>query len=466
MTIHAPGPESGFNLVGPFTSPAETPTARPEADPFGYPARHAGTGPTTGPAPDDDLLVRTALAHLLRSAADAVVTGREDQPDVDLRIRVRGVPVDGALVVHDDGPGLSAVQVRRLFADPTADMTPSGLDLDDLVQLEALGAVVRACLRVADSVVLRSRHGGDEDAPTLRGTAGRDGSVSVEHDEEPLARPGTEVRLHLGAGDRTALADLPAVVAELADQLDVPVDVDDRSLVLPGPVWSLRGPDRRERLRDLTGDEPIATFDLGVGPFGTRAVAVVPARPVLATRTQAQRVYVDGVLLPNGRARLVPPWVAAFCTVVLDAGLLPMTPEADALSASAGLDEVGEHLESRLLIELLLLADLDPERFAAIVDVHADALLAAGLAHPDLLALVRTTVPLPTTLGAMTLDDLASAPEPIPYARADAWDALRERAVRDRVLVVDARGAGVARLVDRLGEDGPAFVALRPEDLA
>ncbi len=445
-------------------------------EPPTYRARHeapGGRAPVTRCSP---VPVRCALAHVLRTAVGALAA-REDE-DVrtgadpsDEGTARRGIHVTSAtqvapLVVRDDGIGLSTAQVRRLLSDPELDAAPTGLSVDDLVQLEAVSGVLRACLRVADVVELRSRSALTDDATTTQAVARRDGSVRVSAAVEPLPSPGTELRLHLDLEHlpHVAAGTTPDLLCDLAEQLVVPVEVDGTVLGLPGPVWDLGPGERDAWCRRRTGAEPLAVIDLGVGPFGTQVVAIVPPYPVVASRARGHRVHVDDVLLPDGRARLLPAW-AAFCTLVLDAGLLPLTPEGDALAPGKALDSVGEHVARGLLVQLVLLADLEPERFRAMAQVHGEALLAAAREHPDVLDLVRGVVPVPTSLGEMTLDELSRVGGVVPVAGADTWFAVRDVAERRRLVVVDGRRDGVARLVEHLGEDGPAFAALHAEHL-
>ncbi len=445
-----------------------------------YRARHEAPGGRAPVVRCSPVPVRCTLAHLLRTAAGALgaradaergdATADDATADRTLdpsrSIRVTSATEVSPLVVRDDGVGLSATQVRRLLTDPELDAAPTGLSVDDLVQLQAVSGVLRACLRVADSVELRSRSVADDDGSTTQAVARRDGTVRVSTSSEPLDSPGTELRLHLDPEHRAHVgADTAAdLVLDLAEQLDVPVEVDGRRLGLSGPVWDLSADDREAWCAQRIGGEPLAVLDLGVGPYGTQVLAVVPPHPTGATRARGHRVYVEDVLLPDGRARLVPPW-AAFCTLVLDAGLLPLTTEGDGLAPGAALDAVGVHVARGLLVQLVLLADLEPERFRTMARVHSEALLGAALEHRDVLDLARGVVPLPTTLGGMTLDELARVGGPVPCAGPDTWAEVRAAAARDGVLVVDARSSAVAGLVGHPVEDGPILVRLRPEDV-
>ncbi len=492
MTVNLPGDHSPLGpdeqsrlspvLPARALDDPREPTSRPEAS--DYRARHEAPG---GVAPSNvprAVPVRSALAHLLRTAsasldARAVHESEADpqdeaadeapRPASHLAVRITSATGASPLVVQDDGLGMSAQQVRRLVFDTEADLdaAPTGLSVDDLVQLEGVVAMLRACLRVAETVEVRSRSALTEDAPTMRAVINRAGSSRISTAGEPLDAPGTEVRLHLDPDHREFVlaGGSEQIVRDLAQQLAVRLEVDGAPLDLPGPLWHLLPAERDAWCADLIGAVPIAVLPLGLGPHGTRAVAVVPPTPMPATRAGGHRIHVDDVLVPDRRARLVPPW-AAFCTVVLDAGLLPLTSDGDGLAYGAALDAVGEHVARGLLVQLVLLADLEPERFAAMADVHAEALLAAAIEHPDVMDLVRGVVTLPTTLGPMTLDDLAKVSGPVPYAGADTWSAVRDVAARDGVLVVDGRRSAVVRFLESLDGDGPTLARLRPGDLA
>ncbi len=492
MTINLPGDHSPLGpdeadrlssiLPGRALDDDHEPAFR--TGPTDYRARHEapeGVAPANVPRV---VPVRSALAHLLRTASASLDARAAAETDAAaetgagteairtggvLAIRVASATGTAPLVVHDDGLGLTAQQVRRLVLDTEADLdtVPTGLSVDDLVQLEGIVAMVRACLRVAETVELRSCSAGTEDAVTMHAVINRAGSSRVSIAAEPLDAPGTEVRLHLDAEHREFVlaGGATQVVKDLAQQLSVRVEVDDTPLDLPGPLWKLMPAERDAWCADLIGAVPIAVLPLGLGPHGTRAVAVVPPTPIPATRAGGHRIHVDDVLVPDRRARLLPPW-ASFCTVVLDAGLLPLTSEGDGLAYGAALDAVGEHVARGLLVQLVLLADLEPERFAAMAEVHREALLAAAIEYPDVMDLVRGVVSLPTTLGPMTVDDLCRVSGPVRYAGTDTWSAVRGVAGRDQVLVVDARLGVVARLLESLGPNGPTVTALGPGDLA
>ena len=81
---------------------------------------------------------------------------------------------------------------------------------------------------------------------------------------------------------------------------------------------------------------------------------------------------------------------------------------------------------------------------------------------------MRSTVPLPSTLGDLTLDALADVVGTVPFTDDPAiWEAVRESAARDGLLVVDATAPHVAHLLEGLdGLDLPAprVVRLRSSD--
>ncbi|QIM19875.1 hypothetical protein G7075_16650 [Phycicoccus sp. HDW14] len=161
------------------------------------------------------------------------------------------------------------------------------------------------------------------------------------------------------------------------------------------------------------------------------------------------------MLAAEGPTELVPGW-ASFCQVVVEDGRDILTDPAHDDAA------VGEGIGRSLLARLILLGAQRPQLFGEVLALHGDALLRRAGDSRDLLDLVRSTVPLPTTLGERTIDGLADAGVVVAFTDdRRTWEAVRDTAAREGILVVDATAPHVAALLDGMDR----FARLRSADL-
>ncbi len=432
-----------------------SPVVGPPADRSPDPAE--GTTPSTprrgAPRPLESG-PRVHVRELLASALVGIEARRRVDPDHPGRIRVTSATGGGPLTVRDDGVGFTAQEVRWLVATP--DLESHGPMREGMRRYET---ALLACFQVADVVELRTRSALVPGAPTLRWVGLSDGTVRVTLAEEPLDTPGTEVRLHPRAATRSWCTPETTLehVLDIADQLPVAVEVDGAEVSGGSTVWDRTLEEQAEWSRQRLGVDPLVVLPLESSVLGVRALAaVLPFRTLPGHRT-GHRHYARGVLVAEGAGHAVPAW-ATFCVVVVDDGRDALTDPAHDDAA------VGESLGRALLGRLILLAADDPAMLRRVLALHGDTLLRHAAENRDVLDLVRSTVPVRTTLGGLTLDELAHVGGVIGYTEdPEAFAAVEEVARRDGVLVVDATAPHLAALLDGLGS--ARFARLRGTDL-
>lgn len=401
-----------------------------------------------------------ALAHAVRHAVGSVLAAGPVDADAPAPVRLTSAVAGGPLVVSDDGVGLSPAEVRGLLA-----ASVSGGELGADPMSPGIARLLRDLFRVADVVEIRSRSAAHTEAATVRAVVRSDGSVRLSMAGAPLPRHGTELRIHVREALRPAVGDavLPAFVAGLTDDLPVPVTVDGAPVRTAAPVWGRDDAGREAWVRERLGVDAIAVLPLDLGPSGARAIAVVLG-PGVEPVGPSLTVFSGGVVVDAGPQALLPSW-AHFCHVVLDAGRLPLTLERDALAAGPGLDEVRDRLGREILAELILLEAYEPERFHRLTRAYGHALASAAREHRGDLSAIRSTLPVPTTVGVRTVEDFRHVPGVVACAGPETWPVIGPTAAREGVLVVDARDPGVLRLLETLGTDGPRLELLNAADL-
>ncbi len=399
---------------------------------------------------------RVYLRELVQNARDAITARRELGHDFAGTIEI--VPAWGtdALVVRDDGIGLTAEEMHVLLAMIGRTSKKDDFAVARRNLLGQFGIGVLSCFLVADSIEVVSRSARSPDAPTVRWVGHGDGTFTIGSALTPLDGPGTEVRLRPRQGARRWCDSEGSArfARDFAELLDVPVRVGGELVSQQAAPWTLSTDDQLDWCRDHFGFEamgiiPLETDSGRPGERVTGLAFVLPytARPGYRT---GDRIYAKGMLVADTDDLIVPRW-AFFCRAVIDVGGLPLTASREGLQESDDLQFVRKQIGFRLLTELILVQSRYPDVFRDIIDLHADGLKALALQEADVRDLLRTTLPYETTQGERTIQQLVDLSGPVPYvADADTYHALRDVAAHAGVLVVNASGLHEADLLQMI----------------
>lgn len=374
---------------------------------------------------------RVYLRELVQNAVDAVSarssTSLED-PRPDVRIVVAA---DGAIEVNDAGVGLTESQVEDLLATigSSGKRDEAGRQRDGLLGQFGIGLL--ACFLVAEEVTVWTRH--ESGAPLVRWTGSADGTYRLETSSARVtaARSGAPDSAHdwlaLGPGTTVRLAPRPdsrrwtspEAVRELASHyLPLLPHSIELQLVEPGtgtittePVaprlapWHSARPDLETYAATTLGVDPFAFVPLSVPEAGLSGTAVVTRSSAPAGSHPGHRLYLRGMLMSPDVAGLAPVW-AGFCTIVADTTTLRPTASREQLYDDELAELTRRAIGEQLVGWLRRLAVADPDQMAAFLRIHHLSLREAA-AHDDaILDLLVPLLPLESTLGTRTLDDL------------------------------------------------------------
>ncbi|MGP9747413.1 ATP-binding protein [Brachybacterium sp. AOP29-B2-41] len=352
------------------------------------------------------------VRELIQNARDAVVARGEhgDLPPIELVVD----PVAGALTVRDYGIGLTEADARSLLSTIGASSKREELAAARREFLGQFGIGLLSCFLVADQIEVTSRSARDPEAQTMRWVGRGDGTFTVAPAPEPLAEPGTVVRVHarpdeaewVGAGRVHRLA------REYASLLAVPITVavagDPRPAVRvsgdPAP-WDL--PDHALGLwcEDVFGFAPLASIPLDVPMLGIRGVAFVTGEATPGRGRAGDRVFSHGMSVAADNTQLVPEWVT-FARVAVEAGSLGLTASRESLHESGALATAREEIGRQIHAGIERLAAGDPVVFSRFVAVHGQSLLALAVAHAEMLEFVARHFTWETSAGAMRLVEM------------------------------------------------------------
>lgn len=397
---------------------------------------------------------RVYLRELVQNARDAIEARTSLGQPVEGLIEIEPARGNEMLVVRDNGIGLTDSDMRTLLSMIGGTSKRTSLGATRKRFLGQFGIGLLSCFLVADSIEVVSRSARRPGARTVRWVGLSDGTFTVGNALEPLASPGTEVRLRPRHGARRWCdSDACATFArDYAELLDVTVRVGTADVARQTAPWHLSTEDQLAWCRDRFGFEPMGIIPIDVPAADVLGLAYVlpyTARPGYRT---GDRIYAKGMLVADTDDSVVPQW-AFFCRAVIDAGDLPLTAGREGLQESAGLQFVRSRIGFRLLSELIVVRGSHPDVFGDVVRLHAGGLKALAAQQADVLDLLRYALPFTTSVGERTIQQLVDGPGPVPYVRdADTYAAVRDIACQAGAVIVDASGPHEADLLQVINE--------------
>lgn len=356
---------------------------------------------------------RVYVRELIQNARDAVVAREEsgeDLPPIELLVD----PVAGALTVRDHGIGLTEADARSLLSTIGASSKREELAAVRREFLGQFGIGLLSCFLVADQIEVTSRSALDPEARTMHWVGRGDGTFTVAPAPEPLAEPGTLVRVHARpdeaewvgadrvlrlAGEYASLLAVPITVAVAGDPRPAaPVSGN------PAP-WALPEHAAARWCEDAFGFSPLASIPLDVPVLGVRGTAFVTGEATPGRGRPGDRVFSHGMSVASDNTQLVPEW-AAFARVAVEAGSLGLTASRESLHESGALVTAREEIGRQIRAGIEQLAAGDPEVFARFVEVHGQSLIGLAAAHTEMLEFVARHLTWETSAGLMRLVEM------------------------------------------------------------
>lgn len=367
---------------------------------------------------------RVYLRELLQNGRDAITARAELDGVTDGRgIRISPIGAgNDEFVIRDDGVGLTADEMVELLSTVGRSSKRDIFDLPRSDYLGQFGIGLLSCFMVAERIVIRSR--------SARGGAGvewvgnGDGTFSVREVEHELPI-GTSVHLspRFDQAELLSTASVLSLAGTFGEFLPVPVRVDlpggGSELVTHEPAFleafELPSPELLAYGREVVGSAPFDVIELSAPGTGTRGVAfVLPFAPPPGAR-QASRVYLGRMLLSERVDDLLPDW-AFFVRATVDSTGLSPTASRESLVADEQLEYTREQLGAALRRWVMQLGITAPHRLGEFVGIHSIALKALVLHDDELARFITRWLPVETSLGVMSIDDLVRRHPAVRYA--------------------------------------------------
>jgi molecular chaperone HtpG len=360
---------------------------------------------------------RVFVRELIQNARDALVAReRLGQPTASGFQAPIELIVDEprrALLVRDAGVGLTEQEARQLLSTIGASSKRGEFAQARRDYLGQFGIGLLSCFLVGDAIEVRSRSARDPNAPTMQWVGYGDGTYTVRPADEPLAEPGSEVRVHARPDEWewTAPGRVRVLAERFARHLDVPI-VFFESPTATSELVSLRrlpheldGAGASEWCEREFGFTPLVMFRLEGVTHGVNGVAYVAPSASGSSKRGGDIVYSHGMFVDDANKQLVPDW-ATFVRVALDSGDLALTASREAFQESTALETVRDEIGRQIRAQLEALSENAPELFAAFMEAHSASLLSMAAADPDMLDFVARHYLWETSAGSLVFTRL------------------------------------------------------------
>ena len=190
-----------------------------------------------------------------------------------------------------------------------------------------------------------------------------------------------------------------------------------------------------------------------------------PANPAAKP---GHRVYLKRMLLTENAHGLLPQW-AFFARCVVDTQELRPTASREALYEDALLESTREALGDQLRGWLVRLADTNPERLRAFLDIHHLGVKSLALHDDEMLRLVDQWWPMETNIGRGTCAELRARHGTIRYcATIDEFRQFAAVAAAQGIAVVNGGYTYDTEIIERLPSLDRSILVdrLDPSDIA
>jgi len=302
-----------------------------------------------------DVFVR----ELLQNAADAIAARQQREPDHAGHIRIELDQDMCQLRIHDNGIGMSDVEMHRFLAiiGESSKRNPNPGQVADFLGQFGIGLL--ACFTVADEIVLHSRSAknGNEGSFCWRGRS--DGSYTIEVGAA-MAQAGTQVVLQVRAEftHLLKLSSLERALRHYGDLLPVPITlhylqheimVNQRNDYQCYPWDASHLPAEQQKDFQLQyGRQHLQEEIFDVVPLHSAAgqvegLACIMAHSVSVTALNQHRVYIKRMLLSDDVQNLLPDW-AVFVRCIVNCRALQPTAARNAFYRNQQLAQTQQEL--------------------------------------------------------------------------------------------------------------------------
>ena len=402
-----------------------------------------------------------ARPDLLARGGELAIEIRPDADAATLTVADTGIGMDRQELI--DNLGTVARSGTRAFIERLAE-TKDGAGL-----IGQFGVGFYSAFMVADRIEVISRRAGSDEAWVWRSSGGAGGFEVAPADESQAARVarGTAIVLHVKPAAKKYLepAEIKRVVHTYSDHVLFPVrlvgstgepeQINAASALWQRPKSELKPEDYTQAYRTIAGafDEPAVTIHYRAE--GRRSYAALLFVPTQAPydlfdpeRRARVKLYVRRVYITE-EADLLPGYLR-FLRGVVDSEDLPLNISREMLQKNPEVAQIGKALVSRIIGELVALADKDAEKYATVWNAFG-RVLKEGIyedheRREQLLALARFDTTAGTTRSfKQYVADLKPNQTEIYYLVGDSADRLKSS---PKLEAARARGVEVLLLTD------------------
>src|SRR5437868_10964406 len=339
------------------------------------------------------------LRELISNASDALDKLRYEAiaaPDLTAdgeppRIRILPDKNAGTLTVIDNGIGMD----RQELIDNLGTIARSGTKSflarlteakDGAGLIGQFGVGFYAAFMVADRIVVTSRRAGASEAWTWSSSGGNgfDIAPAVGEDAPGLAR-GTEIVLHLKGDAQKYLEtyEIERIVGAYSDNIQFPIELkpeegEPRQINSASALWQrskseLKPEDYAQAYKSIAGafDEPAMTLHYRAeGRYSYAVLLFAPSTKPFdlfePARKGKVKLYVRRVFITDD-ADLLPAYLR-FIRGVVDSEDLPLNISREMLQNNPQLAQIRKAVTTRVISELEVLGDKEPESFNKVWD--------------------------------------------------------------------------------------------------
>ena len=384
------------------------------------------------------------------------------------------------LTVSDDGIGMSrdeaVAHLGTIARSGTREFLASltGDQQKDAQLIGQFGVGFYSAFIVADRVTVLTRRAGLPASQTVRWESDGAGEFSVEPAER--AAPGTDVTLHLRAGEDELLSDwkLRSIVTRYSDHISLPIrmkkedgeweTVNQASALWARPKNEIGEEQYKAFYKHVSHDfgEPLAwTHNRVEGRTEYTQLLFIPERAPFDLWDHQQRrgvrLYVRRVFIMDDAEQLLPAYLR-FVRGVIDSADLPLNVSREILQESRDVRSIREGSTKRVLALLEDLAGNQKEKYAKFWSEFGQVLKeGVGEDHANREALARllrfASTASDSSEQTVSLADYVARMKPgqekIYYVTADSFDAAR---ASPHLEIFRKKGIEVLLLSDRVDE--------------